>query len=79
MVTKCFACGATYRLVVAICCRRPCCPSHRYGTGDVSSGFTCSDHPFGMTYEPRRERLLGASRRWWSRLRAWLFRGKDQR
>ena len=76
---KCFACNVTERLTVSTCCGRPCCPSHRYGDGAITSGFTCSDHPFGMRYESFKERVRyvasrgGVSR--WNRLKAWL-RGK---
>ena len=76
---KCFACEVTERLALATCCGRLCCPSHRFGDGSLRSGFTCSDHPFGMAYELRKgpaARGLRTSGRWWNRMKAWLFKGR---
>jgi len=75
---KCFACEVTERLELAICCKRPCCPNHRYGTGAHESGFTCSDHPFGMSYESDVERSKYVASRWWARLKAWLSKKKQE-
>jgi hypothetical protein len=75
---KCFACEVTERLVLAICCKRPCCPNHRYGTGSHESGFTCSDHPFGMAYEPPAEQAKYVTYRWSGRLMGWLRKKKQE-
>lgn len=44
---KCSFCDSQDRVERAICCHKPVCPSHRYGTGAKDEGFTCQDHPFG--------------------------------
>ena len=44
----CVFCGSRSRVVVATCCGRLVCPSHRGGTGTIGDGFTCYDHPFGF-------------------------------
>lgn len=53
----CFACSATEGLALSTCCNRLCCGSHRFGDGSIASGFTCSDHPFGMQYETKPQPL----------------------
>lgn len=58
MKPHCFACDQEEGLARATCCQRLCCPSHRYGDGSIVSGYTCSDHPFGMWYESRARARL---------------------
>lgn len=41
----CYLCGAP-DTALSICCRKPVCASHRFGTGSIQDGFTCSKHPF---------------------------------
>jgi hypothetical protein len=42
---RCVFCGAD-NVVIAKCCNRAVCPTHRIGTGTVSDGFDCPNHPF---------------------------------
>jgi hypothetical protein len=45
-VVCCAFCGSD-DTVVTTCCGKLACPAHRAGTGTISDGFCCKDHPFG--------------------------------
>lgn len=46
-VLACAFCDSTEDVVITKCCGNVACPDHRIGTGSISDGFCCNDHPFG--------------------------------
>jgi len=37
----CSVCGSIEEVIQCKYCKKPLCPSHRVGTGDLSQGYTC--------------------------------------